>query len=74
MVPPNITLLLLPARVPELSSLENIWLFTRDNWLSNRIFNLYEEIVAICCDAWNKLIDQPWKIMPIGRRIWTYGF
>ena len=68
-VPPNITLLLLPQRAPELNPVENIWLFMRDNWLSNRIFKSYDEIVAKCCEAWNKLIDQPWKIMSIGRRI-----
>ena len=73
-VPPNITLLPLPPRAPELNPIENIWLFMRDNWLSNRIFKSYDEIVAICCEAWNKLTDQPWKIMSIGRRKWTYGF
>ena len=75
-VPPNITLLLLPPRAPELNPVENIWLFMRDKWLSNRIFKSYDEIVAICCEAWNKLIDQPWKIMSIGRRKWkwTHGF
>ena len=25
----------------------------RDNWLSNRIFKSYEDIVALCCQAWN---------------------
>ena len=39
----------------------------RENWLSNRIFKTYDDIVALCCEAWNKLIDQPWKIMSIGR-------
>ena len=38
----------------------------RDNWLSNRIFRSYDQIVDHCCDAWNKLIDQPWRIMSIG--------
>jgi len=38
----------------------------RDNWLSNRIFKSYDEIVAISSEAWNKLIDQPWTIMSIG--------
>ena len=33
----------------------------RDNWLSNRIFSSYDEIVAICCEAWNRLMDQPWN-------------
>ena len=73
-VPPNITLLLLPPRAPELNLVENIWQFMRDKWLSNRIFKSYDEIVAICCEAWNKLIDQPWKIMSIGRRKWAHGF
>ena len=56
-VPPNITLLLLPPRAPKLNPVENNWLFMRDNWLSNRIFKSYDEIVAIYCEAWNKLID-----------------
>ena len=38
----------------------------RDNWLSNRVFESYDEIVDQCCDAWNKLVDQPWRIMSIG--------
>jgi transposase len=50
-VPPNITLLPLPPRAPELNPVENIWQFIRDNWLSNRIFRSYDEIVALCCEA-----------------------
>ena len=65
--PPNITLLPLPPHAPELNPVETIWQFIRYNCLSNRIFESYDEIVALCCEAWNKLIDQPWKIMSIGR-------
>ena len=32
-VPANITLLPLPARLPELNPVENLWQFLRDNWL-----------------------------------------
>jgi ABC-type Fe2+-enterobactin transport system substrate-binding protein len=32
--------------------------FMRDNWLSNRIFKSFDDIVDHCCDTWNKLIDQ----------------
>jgi transposase len=71
-VPDNITLLPLPPRSPELNPVENVWQFVRDNWLSNRIFGSYEEIVDLCCEAWNKLIDQPWIIMSIGLRDWAY--
>ena len=73
-IPPNITLLPLPPRSPELNPVENIWQFMRDNWLSNRIFKSYDDIVALCCEAWNKLIEQPWKIMSIGQRKWAHGY
>ena len=73
-IPTNITLLPLPPKSPELNPVENIWQFMRDNWLSNRIFNSFDEIVAICCEAWNRLIDQPWKIMSIGLRKWAHGY
>jgi len=73
-IPPNITLLPLPPRSPELNPVENIWQFMRDNWLSNRIFVSYDQIVALCCEAWKKLTDQPWTIMSIGLRNWAHGF
>lgn len=73
-VPPNITLMPLPPRAPELNPVENIWQFMRENWLSNRVFTSYENIVDHCCHAWNKLTDQPWKIMSIGLRDWAHGF
>ena len=62
----------LPPRSPELNSQENIWQFMRQNWLSNRVFKFYDNIVDHCCYAWNTLIDQPWKIMSIALRDWAY--
>src|ERR1039457_1586123 len=53
-MPENITLILLPSRAPEFNPVENIWQYMRANWL--------------CCEAWNKLVDQPWRIMSIGLR------
>ena len=73
-VPDNISLVLLPPYSPELNPVENVWQFMRDNWLSNRIFKSYDDIVDHCCDAWRKLESQPWRIMSIGRREWTNGF
>jgi transposase len=64
-VPANISIVALPAKCPELNPVENIWQFMRDNWLSNRVFTSYDNH---CCEAWNKLVDQPWHIMTIGRR------
>jgi transposase len=73
-IPDNITLMPLPAKSPELNPTENIWQFMRDNWLSNRIFRSYEDILDHCCHAWNKLVDQPWTIMSIGLRDWAHRF
>jgi transposase len=72
-VPDNLTLVPLPPRSPELNPVENIWPFLRDNWLSSRVFTSYTDIVDHCCDAWNRLIDQPWSIMSIGLRDWATG-
>jgi transposase len=72
-IPDNITLVSLPPRSPELNPVENVWQYIRDNWLSNRIFQSYDDIVALCCEAWNKLVDRPWKIISIGRREWAHG-
>jgi len=70
-IPANISLLPLPPRAPELNSQENIWQFMRQNWLSNRVFKSFDDIVDHCCYAWNTLIDQPWKIMSIAQRDWA---
>ena len=61
------------AQVPELNPTENIWQYLRDNWLSNRVFASGHHIVDHCCDAWNRLVDQPWTIMSIGLRDWAHG-
>ncbi len=73
-VPANVTLMPLPAKAPELNPVENIWQFMRENWLSNRIFTSYSDILDHCCDAWNRLTDQPWRIMSIGLRDWAHRF
>ncbi len=73
-VPSNITILPLPPKCPELNPVENVWQFMRDNWLSDRVFTSYDDIVDHCCGAWNKLVEQPWRIMSIGLRDWAHGF
>jgi hypothetical protein len=73
-VPDNITLLPLPSKSPELNPVETVWQYMRDNWLSNRVFSSYPDILDHCCEAWNKLVDQPWTIMSIGLRQWAYRF
>jgi transposase len=71
-VPVNVTLVPLPPKCPELNPTENVWQFMRDNWLSNRVFKSYENLLDHCCDAWNKLVNQPWRIISIGMRDWAH--
>jgi transposase len=72
-LPKNITLLFLPSRAPELNPVENIWQYLRQTYLSNRVFETYHDILDAACEAWNSLIDQPWKIMSIGLRQWAHN-
>lgn len=72
-VPENISILPLPPRSPELNPVENSWQFLRDNYLSNRVFTSYDDILDHCCYAWRKLVDQPWRIMSIGLREWAHS-
>ena len=51
----------------------SIWQFLPDNWFSNRIFRSGEQIVALYCGSRNKLTDQPWKIISIGRQQRVHG-
>ena len=67
-IPANITIVPLPPKCPELNPTENVWQFLRENWLSNRVFKSYDDIVDHCCDAWNNLVEQPWRVMSIGLR------
>ncbi len=73
-VPGTITLVPLPSKCPELNPQENVWQFMRGNWLSNRVFTSYDNLVDHCCHAWNKLVEQPWTIMSIGLRDWARGY
>jgi len=72
-IPDNISIIPIPSKSPELNPQENIWQYMRDNWLSNRVFETYDEIVDHCCNAWNKLVAQPDRITSIGRRDWAHG-
>jgi hypothetical protein len=71
-VPKNLSLIFLPSRAPELNPVENIRQYLRANWLSNRVFDTYSDILDAACDAWNKLTAQPTVITSIGSRKWTH--
>ena len=70
-VPDTISLMPLPPYAPELNPTENVWQYLRQTWLSNRVFDTYEDILAAACNAWNRLIDSPGRIASIGHREWA---
>jgi DDE superfamily endonuclease len=70
-VPDNISLIKLPAYSPELNPVENIWQYLRQNQLSNRVFESYNAIVDVCCNAWNALAAEPGRIQSIATRPWA---
>ena len=59
-----VTIITLPPKCHELNPVENVWQFLRDNWLSNRVIKSYADLVDHCCEAWNKLVDQPCESCP----------
>ena len=70
-VPDNISLLPLPPYSPELNPVENDWQFLRQNHLSNRIYETYDDILDACCEAWNALTAEPGRITSIATREWA---
>jgi len=49
----NVVPLFLPAYSPELNPMEQVWEWLKDHYLSNCVFDGYEDIEKSCCDAWN---------------------
>jgi hypothetical protein len=71
-VPPNITLIPLPAKMPGTEpSGKRQAVHARQLAVKqvHRIFKSFDDIVDYCCHAWNNLIDQPLRIMSIGLRV-----
>ena len=64
----SLTMVLLPAKCPELNGQENVWHYIRDNWLSNLIFVSCEDIIDHCCRAWNRFADQAQLVRSVGSR------
>jgi len=50
---PNVAPLFLPPASPELNPMEQVWKWIKDHFLSNRVFDDYDDIEESSCDAWN---------------------
>lgn len=64
-IPSNLTLIPLPAAAPDLNPAEKVWQYLKANFLSARVFDSYDEIVAATCDAWQKLCKEPGRIQSL---------
>lgn len=64
--------MLLPSRSPELNPVEQVWQYLRTNDVSSRVFDNYDAIIDVECDAWRQLLAQPRHIKSIGMRDWVH--
>ena len=70
-VPANIALLSLPPYSPGLNPMENVRDYLRQNKLCALVWESDDEIPDACTAAWNRLIDDPARVKPIGARDWA---
>jgi transposase len=54
-VPNNISLLQLPPYSPELNPVERLWLWMKDHYLSNQVFEDEADLIRKGCRAWKKI-------------------
>ncbi len=57
-VPENITLHHLPPYSPELNPVERVWAYLKSHYLSNRVFEDYDDLFAASREAWNQLTES----------------
>lgn len=67
---PNITLEPLPPRAPEPNPVERLWLFLKERYLSHRLLDDCDAIVAAVCNAWQRLIIEPGRITSLCSYPW----
>ena len=58
-VPPNVTLVHLPPKSPELNPVENLWHYLRSHYWSNRLYEGYAELEHAAADAWRRVCLAP---------------
>jgi hypothetical protein len=69
-VPPNITLVTLPAHSPELSPPEGVWRFLKAGPLAHRLYRNVDEIMDKGCTAWRSLVNEPGRIRSLCCYAW----
>jgi len=64
-VPPNVTLIHLPPKSPELNPAENLWHYLRSHFWSNRLYKTWEDLKAAAIDGWRRVCLSPEKLKTV---------
>jgi len=67
----NLTLIPLPPTSPELNPCEQVWQKLRRDHFANRAFKDENEIIDVCCEAWNAFTENPKTIKTLCTRQWA---
>ena len=67
----NLSVVYLPPASPELNPMEQVWQQLRQDSLSNRCFDDYDDIVNATCDAWNQFVTDPERVKSLCHRDWA---
>ena len=73
-IPENKSSILLLVKFSNFNPAKISGIFLRDNWLVNRVLELYHETANNCCNIWNKLLDQLSCIISTGQHQWAQDF
>lgn len=66
----KITLVPLPPYSPELNPVERVWLYLKQRFLSLRLLNDYDAIVAAASNAWKRLCRETGRLTSITSYPW----
>jgi transposase len=69
-VPSNVTLVPLPPYSPELNPVERVWLYLKERFLSLRLLNDHQAIIAAASKAWKRLRRQTGRIASLTSYPW----
>lgn len=69
-IPPNITIVTLPAYSPELNPIELLWLYLKSHYLSNRVYPDIDALYQAATNAWNETTSKPELIRSLCNNSW----
>lgn len=70
----NVVPLFLPPASPELNPMEQVWKWLKDHFLSNRVFDGYDDIENSSCMAWNIFAKSKELFQTMCSPIWANLF